>query len=185
MPQLGWWDSAEWFFSASNLGAVVDPEQNFWTILWLWTHLSPTTCSLPPSMLRWVYKHLLLLGVRPVPVRQSCPAASQLLSLHRCLQTVIKPASQPAALPQTSPVHCVDIFHSRACFPNVLSILLLCLETLSSFWCSPWGVQRCSPGLKTEVMKASHTHRLALFKCPWVSGGHKKLPEEIRSGNLS
>lgn len=141
--------------------------------------------SLPPSMLRWVYKHLLLLGVRPVPVRQSCPAASQLLSLHRFLQTVIKPASQPAALPQTSPVHCADIFHSRACFPNVLSILLARLETLSSFWCSPWRVQRCSPGLKTEVMKASRTHRLALFKCPWVSCGHKKLPEEIRSGNLS
>lgn len=55
--------------------------------------------SLPPSMLRWLYKHLLLLEVRPVPVRQSCPAASQLLSLHRCLQTVIQPASQPASSP--------------------------------------------------------------------------------------
>lgn len=53
--------------------------------------------SLPPSMLRWVYKHLLLLEVRPVPVRQSCPAASQLLSLPRCLQTVIQPASSPAS----------------------------------------------------------------------------------------
>lgn len=35
----------------------------------------------PPSTLRWIYKHLVVLEVRPVSVRQSCPAATQLPSL--------------------------------------------------------------------------------------------------------
>lgn len=92
--------------------------------------------SFPPSMLRRVYKHLVLLEVRPVSVRQSCPAASQPLSLHWCLLMGCDQSSQPAALPQTSLVHHVDIFHSKACSPNVLSIFLTWLETLSSFRCS-------------------------------------------------
>lgn len=86
MLQFGWWDSTECFFSASNLGVVVDPRPKLLANpLIVNPPRSNPMHSFSPSTVRWVYKHLLVLEVRPVPVRQSCPAASQLLSLHRCL----------------------------------------------------------------------------------------------------
>lgn len=96
-------------------------------------------------------------------------------------------SSQPPSLLWTRSVHCKGIFHSKAYFLNVLGIFLHHLEILFSFQCSPWRVQSCRglQGCSHQVMKPSHTCRLGLFKCLWVSCGHKKLSEEVRSGDLS
>lgn len=147
--------------------------------------------SFSPSVLRCefsptVYRHVLVLDFIPLPVRWSCLPASQLLSLCRCLQTVIKAATSPAPDKLSSlrrylslqGMFSKPVWHPSPSSWNPLQFSLKSAELHRV-------AMMLSSGLKTEVMKPSRTYRLALFRCLWMFCGHKKLSEMLRSVNLS